>query len=113
MPTKKTAGTAAPEKKATKTASAAKSATAKKSVTKKTATKTETKVEKTDVAAPEKKSEAATLAPRKKGVLFVASEAFPYAGSNTNALIKHATTAVSTVPTAIPITACFLLLTDL
>ena len=81
MPTKKTAGTAAPEKKATKTASAAKSATAKKSVTKKTATKTETKVEKTDVAAPEKKSEAATLAPRKKGVLFVASEAFPYAGT--------------------------------
>ena len=81
MPTKKTAGTAAPEKKATKTASAAKSATAKKSVTKKTATKTETKVKKTDVAAPEKKSEAATLAPRKKGVLFVASEAFPYAGT--------------------------------
>ena len=40
-------------------------------------------------------------------------KAFPYAGSNTNALIKHATTAVSTVPTAIPITACFLLLTDL
>ena len=32
-------------------------------------------------------------------------KAFPYAGSNTNALIKHATTAVSTVPTAIPITA--------
>ena len=27
-------------------------------------------------------------------------KAFPYAGSNTNALIKHATTAVSTVPTA-------------
>ena len=40
-------------------------------------------------------------------------KAFPYAGSNTNALIKHATTAVSTVPVAIPITACFLLLTDL
>ena len=40
-------------------------------------------------------------------------KAFPYGGSYTNALIKHATTAVSTVPTAIPITACFLLLTDL
>ena len=80
MPTKKTAGTAAPEKKATKTASAAKSATAKKSQVKKTATKTSTKVEKTDVAAPAK-TESVTPSQRKKGVLFVASEAFPYAGT--------------------------------
>ncbi len=80
MPTKKTAGTAAPEKKATKTASAAKSATAKKSRVKKTATKTATKVEKTDAAAPAK-TESVTPSQRKKGVLFVASEAFPYAGT--------------------------------
>ena len=80
MPTKKTAGTAAPEKKATKTASAAKSATAKKSQVKKTATKTSTKVEKTDVAAPAK-TESVTPSQRKKGVLFVASEAFSYAGT--------------------------------
>ncbi len=80
MPTKKTAGTAAPEKKATKTASAAKSATAKKPQVKKTATKTSIKVEKTDVAAPAK-TESVTPSQRKKGVLFVASEAFPYAGT--------------------------------
>ncbi|MGN1093964.1 MAG: glycogen/starch synthase, partial [Candidatus Neoclostridium sp.] len=79
MPTKKTAASTATAKSATKTA-ATKTTTAKKTAAKSVSAAKKTAA-KSEVASVEVKTEAKPVGERKKGVLFVASEAFPYAGT--------------------------------
>ena len=79
MPTKKTAASTATAKSATKTA-ANKTTTAKKTATKSVSAAKKTAA-KPEAASVEVKTEAKPVVERKKGVLFVASEAFPYAGT--------------------------------